>query len=125
MQLGTALSHRHVTTLIAVAGLVLMAAQADTAEARERKTTVTGANGKTATRSVNRQQGDVSSSTAFGNGKTSSRAVEREPGSTQATMTGPNGGTATRSTTRTDTGSTTTLSGPQGKSGTVDVTRQP
>lgn len=67
--------------------------------ARDRQTTVTGANGKTATRDVQRSQGDVSSSTTGPNGKTSSRQVDRSAAGTTATMTGPNGKTVQRSTT--------------------------
>lgn len=67
---------------------------------RQRHTTVTGANGKTATRDVSRNQGDVQSSTTGPNGKTSSRTVDRSPGQTTATVTGPNGQTASRTTTR-------------------------
>jgi len=92
------------------------------AQARQRATTVTGGNGQTATRSVNRSEGDVSSSTTGPNGKTASRVVDRSATGTTATKTGPNGKTATRATTRTDTGSQTTVTGPNGQTGSVAVT---
>ena len=69
------------------------------AEARDRVTTVTGAQGKTATRKVSRAKGDVQSSTTGANGKTMSRTVDRSAAGTTATVTGPNGQTATRTTT--------------------------
>lgn len=70
------------------------------AQARERQTTVTGANGQTATRMVSRSQGDVSSQTTGPNGATASRSVDRSASGTQAVVTGPRGKSATRSTTR-------------------------
>lgn len=70
------------------------------ATAAERDTSVTGPNGKTATRHVARSQGDVSSTTTGPNGKTSSRVVERSQGAASATVTGPNGKTVHRDTTR-------------------------
>lgn len=73
---------------------------AGAAEARERNTTVTGANGKTLQRQVTRSQGDVSSTTTLPGGKTTSRVVERSSAGTTATLTGRNGRTATRVTTR-------------------------
>ncbi len=87
-------------TLIALAAtLVGTLALADGAQARERHTTVTGANGKTATRNVQRANGDVQSSTTLPNGKTSTRSVDRSASGATATVTGPNGQSATRSTT--------------------------
>jgi hypothetical protein len=106
-------------TVIALLGVL------NAAQARERHTTVTGSNGKTASRDVARSGGDVSSSTTGPNGKTSSRQVDRSTGGTQATVTGRNGQSATRSTTKTDTGSSTTVTTSGGKTATVDVTRQP
>ena len=82
-------------TAVALLGVLIAA------EARERHTTVTGSNGKTATRNVARS------------------------GGTQATVTGPNGKSAARSTTKTGTGSSTTVTTSGGKSTTVDVTRRP
>ena len=106
-------------------GAALLPLAATPAAARERHTTVTGANGKSATRSVERAKGDVSSSTTGPNGKSSSRVVDRSAGATSATLTGPNGKTATRETTRTDSGSTTTMTGANGKTAAVTVDRQP
>lgn len=96
---------------------------AEPAQARERTATATGPNGKSATRQVSREQGQVSSSTTTSGGKTASRQVERTEGGTSATATGPNGKTATRETVRTDTGSTTTVTGPNGQQATVAVQR--
>lgn len=89
-------------SVIAIAALsATVLAVSLTAEAgRLRQSTVTGPQGKTATRSVARDHGDVQSSTTGPNGKTSSRVVDREPGQTTATVTGPNGKSATRATTR-------------------------
>lgn len=87
-------------TLIALAAaLAATFAMAESAQARERQTTLTGANGKTATRHVVRAQGDVQSSTTGPNGKTMSRSVDRSASGTTATLTGPKGKTATRTTT--------------------------
>jgi hypothetical protein len=108
-----------IATLVVAASALLAAVPA--AQARERQVTVTGSKGKTATRSVARSGGDVSSSTTGPNGKTRSRSVDRSASGVQATLTGPNGQTATRSTTKTDTGSSTTT----GKATTMEVIRQP
>lgn len=91
----------HLSTIAVVTAALCSALAILPAEARERQTTVTGANGKTATRNVSRQNGDVQSSTTGPNGKTSSRSVDRSASGTVATVTGPNGQSATRTTTRT------------------------
>jgi hypothetical protein len=111
---------RHAVLLIGSVCAVL--AFSGEAQARERHSTMTGANGQTATRDILRNKGDVSSTTTGPNGKTSSRLVDRSATGTSATVTGFNGNTATRETTRTDSGSTTTVTGSEGKSGTVVVT---
>jgi hypothetical protein len=85
--------------LAVVAALIGVAALPPAAQAGERHTTVTGANGKSATRNVQRAAGDVQSSTTGPNGKTISRAVDRSASGATATVTGPNGKTATRTTT--------------------------
>lgn len=98
----TSLPSSHRITLAALAAAVLGASLAvlpPAAEARQRQTTVTGAQGKTATRNVSRVKGDVQSSTTGPNGKTTSRSVDRSATGTTATVTGPNGQTATRTTT--------------------------
>ncbi|ABM39120.1 hypothetical protein [Polaromonas naphthalenivorans] len=82
------------------AALLALATLASPAAARERHSTVTGAQGQTVTRDASRVQGDVSSSSTGPNGKTTSRLVDRQPGHTTATLTGPNGQTSTRETTR-------------------------
>lgn len=90
----------HTLSLLAlVAALVGATALPDAAQARERSTTVTGANGKSATRSVSRAGGDVQSSTTGANGKTTSRTVDRSAAGTTAVVTGPNGQSVTRTTT--------------------------
>jgi type II secretory pathway pseudopilin PulG len=86
--------------VIALASAGILLASAQPAQARERHTTVTGANGQQAQRNVTRAQGDVSSTTTGPNGKTASRQVERSASGATATVTGPNGKTATRVTTR-------------------------
>lgn len=88
----------------ASAGLLVASLPAEAG--RLRQTTVTGPQGKTATRTVVRDHGDVQSSTVCPNGRTSSRVVDRSPGQTTVTMTGPDGRSATRTTTRTTTGDT-------------------
>jgi hypothetical protein len=94
------------------------------ASARERHNTFTGAEGKSATRNVSRNQGDVASNVTTADGKVlSSRTVERSPTSTKAQITGPNGQSGSRETTRTATGSSTTTTKPAGQSGVVTVTR--
>lgn len=90
---------KNLTLLNLAAAITGSALLATAAEARERQTTITGANGKTATRQVQRAGGDVQSSTTGPNGKTASRTVDRSSSGTTATVTGPNGKTATRTTT--------------------------
>ena len=106
-------------TLIAVAALILAtgAAQAGT-----RHTTVTGPQGASASRTVERSGGQVTDTTTGPNGNSRVRAVSRTPGETTATVTHANGTTSSRDTQRTSTGSTTTVTGPQGKTGTIVVT---
>lgn len=84
-------------TFAAVAAMLLVVS-AD-AGARERHTSVAGANGKTATRDVARSNGDMQSTTTGANGKTSARSVDRSASGAVATVTGPNGKTAARQTT--------------------------
>ncbi len=116
---------RPMPSLIAVTVVAIaLGGLAPAAQARERQATVTGAHGKTATRSVARSGGDVSSSSTGPNGGTRSRTVDRSSTGTQATLSGPNGATATRSTVKTETGSTTTVTGANGKSGTIEVSRR-
>lgn len=76
--------------------------------------TVTGPNGKTATRSTLRGGGNVQSTTTGPNGQSATRNVSRTPGATNATLTGPNGQSATRSTTYGGGNSQTTLTGRYG-----------
>lgn len=63
------------TLLAIVAALAAPLSLADAAQARERHTTVTGPHGKSATRDVVRQHGDVQSSTTGPNGKTVTRTT--------------------------------------------------
>lgn len=99
--MNTTTTSRHLATIAVVTAALCGALATLPAQARERHTTVTGVNGKTATRDVSRHQGDVQSSTTGPNGKTSSRSVDRGASGTTATVTGPNGKSATRTTTRT------------------------
>jgi hypothetical protein len=110
------------TFILTLAGASALLGVTGDALARGRSTTVTGPGGQSASRSVNRSAGDVSSSTTGPNGNTASRLVIRSANGTTSTMTGFNGNTATRSTTRTDTGSQTTVTGPNGQTGSVTVT---
>jgi hypothetical protein len=105
--MNTTSRHLSAIAIVTAALCSAFAALPAQAQARERHTTVTGANGKTATRDAARHNGDVQSSTTGPNGKTSSRSVDRSASGTVATVTGPNGKTGTRTTTRTVTGATT------------------
>lgn len=114
----------HSFALAALAAAVIGCALAALpVQARERHTTVSGANGRTATRDVSRQGGGVSSSTTDPNGQTASRSVDRSSTGTSATVTGPNGQTATRNVARSATGATGTVTGPNGQSATRTTTR--
>ena len=106
-------------TLVAIAALVLAAGPA---QAGTRHTTVTGPQGASASRTVQRGDGQVTDTTTGPNGNSRVRAVGRTAGETTASLTHANGTTSSRVTNRTSTGSTTTLTGPQGASGTVTVT---
>lgn len=86
-----------IASVLLIAGATLLVAAGE-AQARTRQSTVTGAQGKSATRAVTRHRGDVQSGTTGPNGQSSSRVVEREPGQTTATVTGPKGKTASRTT---------------------------
>jgi hypothetical protein len=105
--------------LAAVAALVLAAGAA---QAGTRHTTLTGPNGASAARTVQRGGGQVTDTTTGPNGGTRVRQVNRTASGTSATITHVNGTTTTRDTERSATGSTTTVTGPDGKTGTVVVT---
>ena len=109
--------------ILSLASAAALVCVTNDALARGRNTVITGANGQSASRSVARSEGNVSSSTTGPNGKTTSRVVNRSATGATSTMTGFNGNTATRTTTRTDTGSQTTVTGPNGQTGSVTVTR--
>lgn len=81
-------------TLIAVSALMAGAQSTSTG-------TVTGPNGKSATRSTTRGGGNVNSTVTGPNGKSANRSVARSAGSASATVTGPNGKSATRTRTTT------------------------
>jgi len=124
IHLTTSLTSLTVRPLIlSLASAAALLCVTDNALARGRNTLITGASGQTASRSVARSEGNVSSSTTGPNGKTTSRVVNRSATGATSTMTGFNGNTATRTTTRTDTGSQTTVTGPNGQTGSVTVTR--
>lgn len=114
------------TLMTFAAALVATAALGTPAQARERHTTITGANGQTATRQVQRAGGDVQSSTTGPNGKTSSRTVDRNAdGSTSATVTGPNGKTMTRNATHGGGQANSTVTGPNGRTASRTTTVTP
>ena len=120
----------HSQPVLSAIGAVLMALAASTAivttpaQARERQTHISGANGNSATRNVQRAGGDVSSSSTGVNGKTRSRNVDRGAAGTQATVVGPNGKATTRSTAALGQGdSATTLTGPDGQTATRAASR--
>jgi hypothetical protein len=102
--------------------VALLAVAAGAAQAGTRHATVTGPNGASAVRTVERGDGRVADTTTGPNGRTRVRQVSRTASSTEATITHANGTTTTRDTERSATGSTTTVTGPNGKSGTVVVT---
>ncbi len=62
---------------------------------------VSGPNGKSATRTASRSKGSVNSTTTGPNGQAANRSVERSAGSATATTTGPKGKSATRNRTTT------------------------
>jgi hypothetical protein len=99
----------------------LALAVAGAAHAGARQTTITGPHGKTATRSVTRDDGHVVDTTTGPNGATRTRTVDRSPGATDVTVDTATGKTATRDTTRSADGSTTTLTGRNGRTGTIVV----
>jgi len=104
------------------AAVVILALAAGAAHAGTRHATVTGPQGASATRSVERGEGQVTDTTTGPNGKTRVREVNRSASATTATITHANGTTTTRDTQRSATGSTTTVTGPEGRAGTVVVT---
>lgn len=104
------------------AAVVILALAAGAAQAGTRHTTVTGPHGASATRSVERGDGQVTDTTTGPNGKTRVREVNRSASSTTATVTHVNGSMTTRDTQRSAAGSTTTVTGPEGRTGTVVVT---
>lgn len=128
----TSQTQPHRVSLIAalIACATALAGLSAPAEARDRSSVSTGPNGKSVVRDVNRERGDVSSSTTSANGRAiGSRSVDRSKTGTQATTTGPNGRSVSRSTTPvstpTGTGANTVVTGPNGRSGTVTTTVKP
>ena len=91
-------------TLIAIAALVTAAGAA---QAGSHHATVTGPNGASATRSVERSDGQVTDTTTGPNGNSRVREVSRTASGTTATVTGANGATSSRVTERSASGSTT------------------
>jgi hypothetical protein len=129
MNTSATTTYSPIALLAAAMFLTSLAAMPHAAEARDRATTVTGANGKTATRNVSRAEGDVQSSSTGPNGNTTSRSVDRsaENGvvTTDTSVTGPKGQTATRTASHSATGGTATVTGPNGKSATRTTTVTP
>ncbi len=125
IRFNSRIAARSLSMALALVALVgASALTAPEAQARERMSTASGPNGHSATRKVNRANGDVSSSTV--NNQTGntlgSRTVDRSTAGTQGSVTGAAGNTTTRSTTPTGSGPSTTVTGPNGRSGTVDTT---
>ena len=126
--LHKASSHRPLIRLLGAALVALAALPVATvaqAAPRHHGTTVTGPQGNTASRSVQRGGGDVSATTTGFGGRSFSRQVDRSANGSSATVTGANGKTYSRTTTRADGSGSTTVTGPNGQSGTVTTTRQP
>src|ERR1700740_1011010 len=96
---------------LAFAGIVVLSLTAATAQAGTRHTTVTGPNGASATRTVERGDGHINDPTPGPNARTRTRQVDRSASSTTATITHVDGSTTTRDTERSATGSTTTVTG--------------
>lgn len=132
--------------LVALATLPLASVVQAAPRLRSHGTTVTGPEGNTASRMVQRQGGQVdatttgfrgraftrqaqhsatgSSSTITGaNGQTASREVSRGDGQVNGTVTGPNGQSATRDVTRDASGATATLTGANGQTYSRTTTR--
>jgi hypothetical protein len=80
-----------ITKLTLTATLLAATSALLPAQARERSATITGPQGQTATRQVERLEGDVDSSTTGPNGEVISRSVDRSAGSADAVLTGPRG----------------------------------
>jgi hypothetical protein len=107
--------------LTAVAAGALMALPATQALARER-----GAARADITRDVSRADGDKTTTITGPNGNTVTREVDRAgPGDKTVTTTGPNGETVTRDVERSNGDKTTTITGPNGNSVTREVDRTP
>jgi hypothetical protein len=104
------------------AAVVILALAAGAAQAGTRHATVTGPHGASATRTVERGDGQVTDTTTGPNGKTRVREANRSASATSATITHANGTATARDTQRSATGSTTTVTGPDGRTGSVVVT---
>jgi hypothetical protein len=106
---------------LAFAGVVILSLAAASAQAGTRRATITGPNGASAVRTVERGDGHVTDTATGPNGRTRTRQVDRSASSATATVTHVNGSTTTRDTERSAAGSTTTVTGPRGRTGTVTV----
>jgi hypothetical protein len=120
---GQPLKEIDMTTSRLVLALAAFTCAATTglAQAVTRHGAVTGPNGASATRTVERGAGQVTATTTGPNGNSRVREVSRNASGATASVTGANGATATRSTTRDAEGSTTTVTGRRGRTGTVTV----
>lgn len=99
-------------TAFALAAMLGMAASP--AQAFTRNTTVTGADGKTASRNVTRSGGNVARTTVYPDGRTGSRVVTRNDGHVDAQVTGANGRSWSRVAQRQPGQASTTVNGPNG-----------
>lgn len=108
--------------LVATAVAVLLAAGSAGAREREvqrqgadKTTTVTGAQGRSVTRDVDRTgPGDKTVTTTGPNGQSVTREVDRNGADKSTTVTGPDGKTVERDVDRSVGGKTVTTTGPQG-----------
>ncbi|HWB99353.1 MAG TPA: hypothetical protein VG672_21740 [Bryobacteraceae bacterium] len=114
LRIGGDMTHRNWIRAAAVLLASFGMAGAQTTSTR----TITGPNGKTASRTTTRNGGSVQSTVTGPNGKSATRSTTRGGGSVQSTVTGPNGQTARRSVTRGGGSATATVTGPKGKTAT-------
>jgi hypothetical protein len=109
--------------LLPLAALLAVLSIGVATEAAAREAEVTGPKGKTVTRQVEREKGQVQTSVTGEKGHTRARTLERSKEAASATVTRRDGSTVERETTRTEGGSTSTLAGSKGGSATAETTR--
>jgi hypothetical protein len=110
---------------LAIAAVLATALATPDVQARERQAQFKGTQGQTAVRKVQRDRGDVSSSTTGPRGQSSGREVDRSAEDTHATVTGPQGRTRNRDTELQGGGDTaTTVTRPNGQTTTRETQRE-